>query len=126
LVFGRVLEANEDWDGANALAERFGVGFTGDAWPASSATVAGGHPLAVGSPALAMVGGNGVRFTLDDGLVLAEADGQPAAALIDHGTAGGQVLVLADEGMLDLPSIPPAEPENLRFLRNLAAYAAGR
>jgi len=126
VVFGRVLDANEDWDGANALAEPFGVRFTEGAWPASSATVAGGHPLAVGSPALVTIAGNGVRFTLESGLVLAEADGEPAAALIDHGPAGGQVLVLADEGMLGLATIPPAERDNLRLLRNLAAYAAGR
>jgi hypothetical protein len=123
VVFGRVLDPNEDWDGANALAERFGVTFTGAAWWASTARVEGEHPLTQGSATLTMIAGNGVPFTMAAGTVLAEANGQPAAGLIDYGTAGGQVLVLADVGMLGLVQLVPPETDNLLFLRNLAAYA---
>jgi len=36
-LFGQVLEPNEDWDEANALAERFGVTFTGGSVSAGAA-----------------------------------------------------------------------------------------
>jgi hypothetical protein len=63
--------------------------------------------------------GNGVPFTLAGGQVLAQASGEPVVALVDHGDAGGQVLVLADMGIL-------ASGGNLTFWRNLARYARSR
>jgi hypothetical protein len=39
---------------------------------------------------------------------------------VEYGDAGGQVLVLADVGML---SAGPEGPVNLPFWRNLAQYA---
>jgi hypothetical protein len=44
-------------------------------------------------------------------------------ALLDHGDAGGQVLVLADVGILGSAG---GEPQNLTFWRNLAEYARSR
>jgi Zn-dependent M28 family amino/carboxypeptidase len=123
VVFGRVFDPNEDWDGANALAERFGVTFTAGAWSAAAALIEGEHLLTQDTAGLIMIPGNGVHFTMTDGQVLAKADGQPAAGLIDYGTAGGQVLVLADVGMLGLAQLVAPETDNLGFLRHLAAYA---
>jgi hypothetical protein len=55
--------------------------------------------------------------------VLAWADGAPALALVEVGDAGGQVLILADVGIL---TAGWSEPHNLPFWRNLAGYARSR
>ena len=123
VMFGRVFEPNEDWDGANSLAEPFGVTFQGGDWQVSGAVVRGEHPLTQGSTTLHMLAGNGVPFTMADGVVLAEGAGQPAAGVVAYGGAGGEVLVLADVDMLGLARFVPPEEDNLGFLRNLAAYA---
>jgi hypothetical protein len=47
-------------------------------------------------------------------------EGAPVAALVDYGDAGGQVLALADLGIL---SASWGEPNNLPFWQNLAEYA---
>jgi len=126
LLFGQVMDPNEDWDGANALAGPFGVAFEGGDWPASTALVLGEHPLTQGMATLAMLPGNAVPFTMAEGLVLAEADGRPAAGLVAHGSSGGEVLVLADVDMLGLARFVLPATDNLGFLRNLAAYARDR
>ena len=46
-----------------------------------------------------------------------------AAALVDYGDGGGQVLALADVGMLGAGE---EEPANLPFWLNLARYARSR
>jgi hypothetical protein len=69
---------------------------------------------------------NGVPFTMQTGETLAEAGGEPAIGLVDYGEAGGQVLVLADVGMLGFAGLAPPERDNLPFLRNLARYARDR
>ena len=70
-----------------------------------------------------MAEANGVPFSLagaSESQVLAQADGEPAVALVDHGRNRGQVLILADVGILGATWGPPA---NLTFWRNLARYA---
>jgi hypothetical protein len=66
---------------------------------------------------------NGVPFTLPEGArVLARSlGGQPLAALVSYGE--GEVLVLADAGLL---AGGGEVQDNLRLWQNLAAYAAGR
>jgi hypothetical protein len=123
VMLGRVFDPNEDWDGANALAERFGVRFESGSWSASAAQIQTEHPLTQGMTVLTMVPGNGVPFALSDGVVLAGAEGRPATGLVGYGSAGGQVLVLADVGILGLAGFMRPENDNLGFLRNLAAYA---
>ena len=69
--------------------------------------------------------GNGVPFGLDgaEWQVLAEAGGQPVVALVDYGSAGGQVLALADVAIL---SAGWSEITTFPFWRNLARYARSR
>jgi hypothetical protein len=116
----RVLDPNEDVTKVNALAGRFGVSFLEGVLPAGTARTEGDHPLIDGIKVIMMIDGNGVPFTLAEGLVLARAGGEPAIALIEHG--GGEVLVLADLGMLSASD----EPINLHFWQNIARYARGR
>jgi hypothetical protein len=66
---------------------------------------------------------NGVPFTMQTGDALAEVSGRPAVGLVDYGEAGGQVLVLADVGILGFAAREQPERDNFNFLRNLARYA---
>ena len=98
--------------------EFVGAARIGAVVPDSPAEAAG---LEVGDEVLSM---DGVPFSLakgTSGVVLAEADGELIAALLDYGSAGGQVLILADVGILGAGW---EGPENLTFWRNLAHYAA--
>jgi hypothetical protein len=126
LFLGRVGEANEDWEDANALAALFGISFGGMPFRANRARVTGTHPITGDLFDLVLIADNGLPLTLQGGEVLAEAQGQTAVGLIDYGGAGGQVLALSDLGLLDLYNAREGERDNLDFLRNLARYAHDR
>jgi hypothetical protein len=117
------LDPNEDWPDMNAVAERFGIRYGEGDLASTLAYTIGGSPLVEGVEAMELIAGNSLPFSLEGAAksqVLAQADGGPAAALVDHGLNGGQVLVLADLGILGAAWGPPA---NLAFWRNLARYA---
>jgi hypothetical protein len=120
--FNRVLDENEDWADANQLGELFGVSYLEDTLQADTAFVDSVNELFEGLDSIDMAEYNGVPFTLAAGEVLARADGQPAIGLVGYGDAGGQVLVLADVGMLSTDS----DPANLEFWLNLARLARGQ
>ncbi|MGC9334029.1 MAG: hypothetical protein ACP5JJ_07775, partial [Anaerolineae bacterium] len=120
------LDANEDWRDANALASVFGLAYREGRWREANARIEGTHSLVEGLRGLEMGGGSPVPFELPaegKAHVLARVEDQPAVALLDVGQSGGQVLVLADVGML---TSGWGEPRNLTFWRNLAQYAAMR
>jgi hypothetical protein len=115
------LDPNEDWEDANALAERFGITYLEGTMEAEEAWVEGRSPLIEGVVHLDLAPGNGVPFEMDgavDAEVLALADGEPVMALVNHGL--GQVLVVADLGILGADW---GGPDNLPFWQNLARYA---
>jgi hypothetical protein len=118
----RMKDSNEDWPDANALAQRFGVSYQAETLaPGSIAQIQSDHPLVKGEERLMLVEGNGVPFTLDDkGQVLATLQDEPVAALVDYGDAGGQVLILADVGILGSGR---GEPANVALWKKLAEYA---
>jgi hypothetical protein len=122
-LFGLAFEENEDWEDMNALSETFGVVFENGTLSASSARTEGQHPLTEGQASLVMIQNNGVPFTTQTGETLARANGRPAVGLVAYGEASGQVLVLADIGILGFAGPEPPEQDNLAFLRNLARYA---
>jgi hypothetical protein len=115
-----VLDPNEDWSDANDLAARFGITYHSGALSSTEAQTEGENPLVEGVETLELAGTNGVPFSLTRGQVLAQADGEVVAALVDHGQGGGQVLILADVGILGHDE---GEPTNLSFWRNLARCA---
>ena len=119
------LDPNEDWEDTNALASVFGIAYEDGYVGGSRAQTEGNHPLVSGVDDLELGEGNGVPFALTEGQwqVLASIDGKPAAALVDYGAEGGQVLVLADVAIL---SAGWTEITNLPFWRNLADYARSR
>lgn len=116
-----IQDPNEDWEDVNALAARFGVTYTEDELPRSLALVPIDHPLVDGVEELELIEQNSRSFQLEAGDVLAHANGVPALALVDRGA--GEVLVLADVGMLNSAG---GEPANLPFWLNLARYARSR
>jgi hypothetical protein len=112
--------ANEDWSDANLLAARFGITYHSGTLSSTQVQTEGENPLVEGIAALELAEANGVPFSLTEGQVLAQADGELAVAWVDYGQGGGQVLVLADVGMLGHDE---GEPTNLPFWLNLARYA---
>jgi hypothetical protein len=119
----RVLDPNEDWEDMNALSSRFGISYLDGTLAGYPVAPEQDHPLMAGIAALSLMADNGVPFSFEgasDIQVLAEVDGDPAVALVSHGDAGGQVLVLADAGILGTGG---GAPGNLLFWQNLAQYA---
>jgi len=122
----QVLDPNEDWDDVNALAERFGISYRGGKVWATGTGTEGGHQLVQGVPSLALAANNSVPFVLDrvaGGEILARAGGELNVALVDYGSGGGQVLALADVGVL---ATDGGQPANLDFWLGLATYARSR
>jgi hypothetical protein len=122
----QVLDTNEDWSDVNPLGERFGVTFQDGTVPGSQAVTEGASPLVADVTSLELGLNNGVPFDLagsSASQVLAQAKGQPVAALVDYGKSSGQVLVLADVGMLNGNW---GMPHNLTFWQNLARYTGSR
>ena len=122
-LFGLAFDENEDWEDMNALSEAFGVVFESGTLPSSSARTEGQHPLTEDQASLVLIDNNGVPFTMQAGDTLARANGRPAVGMVEYGEAGGQVLVLADIGILGFAGPELPEKDNLVFLRNLARYA---
>ena len=116
-----VYESNEDWDDVNALSERFGVHYTIGGGGGSTARAVGDHDLMNGVSELQLAESNGVWFTASGAQELARVSVLPAVSLVAAGS--GEVLVLADLGLLGSGT---GEPANLVFWRNLANYARGR
>lgn len=120
-----VYEDNEDWNDANALAERFGVQYSAGGLADSTAAVISGHPLVAGVTSLLLASNtttsNGVRFTAAGSQALARSGAHPAVSLV--AADSGEVLVLADLGILGAPG---GEAPNLRFWQNLASYVRSR
>ena len=119
------LDANEDWQDANALASEFGIVYEEGTIGGVQASIEGDHPLVAGVRYLELGDGNGIPFSLsgEGWQIMASAGGSPVVALGDYGSAGGDVLVLADVAML---SAGWSDITNMAFWRNLADYARSR
>jgi ribosomal protein S18 acetylase RimI-like enzyme len=120
---GRLVDANEDWEDANALAAPFGIHYGAEPFRTIRARVAGSHPITGDLFDLVMLPHNGLPLSLEGGVILAEAQNEVAVGLVEYGGAGGQVLALSDLGSLDLYNPREGERDNLDFLVNLARYA---
>ena len=120
----RMVDDNEDWPGLNALSERFGISYRfGTVYETLFWLEKDAHPLVEGVPYQELLPGNVVPIRLEEGRVLAWADGKIVIGLVDYGDAGGQVLALADLGLLGNDM---GTPRGLRFWQNLAQYARTR
>jgi hypothetical protein len=77
--------------------------------------------LVAGIPPLLMASSNGVRHSVTGGEELARVGDHPAVSLLLVGS--GEVLVLADVGILGAPG---GQAPNLGFWQNLARYVRTR
>jgi hypothetical protein len=119
-----MFDQNEDWQDANALAERFGISYRfGTVYEKLFWVEKNSHPLVERVSYLELLPGNSVPLKLSEGQVLAWADGRIVIGLVDYGDAGGQVLALADIGLLGNDR---GTPQSLSLWQNLAQYARSR
>jgi hypothetical protein len=122
VMLRRLEDYNEDARDLNALLEPMGIRFTyGDTGEEIVRAVAK-HPLMVDAGYLIQYGGNGVPIRMNSGLVLARAGGIAMIGLLDYGNLGGQVLAVADPGLLQAND----NARNLNFIQNLAHFARWR
>ncbi len=126
LFFGRIVDTNEDWEDANALAAPFGITYKGENFRTIRAFVNGTHPITGDLFDLVLAPDNGMPLIMQGGEVLADAQGQAAVGLVDYGNVGGQVLALSDLQLLDLYNPRSSDRDNLDFLRNLTRYIRER
>ncbi len=116
-----VCDDNEDAADMNALAGRLGVEFGTGPLDTAVVSVTAAHPIVAGLTRLTGAAGNGVQFTHTGGQVLGSVGTAPAVLLAP--AAAGEVLVLADLGLLGDAS---GAANNLPFWENLAEYARSR
>jgi hypothetical protein len=119
-----MIDANEDWRSLNALSERFGISYRfGTVYEKLFWVEKGSHPLVNGVSLLELLPGNSVPIQLEAGQVLAWAEGRIVIGLVGYEDAGGQVLALADAGLLGNDG---GTPRSLKLWQNLARYARSR
>ncbi|MFN2189233.1 MAG: M28 family metallopeptidase [Candidatus Promineifilaceae bacterium] len=126
LFFGRIADANEDWEKVNALAAPFGLMYESPPSTIALARVAVPHPLTENVAGLRLIANNALPIRMDSGETLVELEGEAALGLADYGEAGGQVLILSDLGLLDVYDRKLHDRDNFTFLRNIARYARDR
>jgi hypothetical protein len=118
------VTTNDDQRDMNTLAERFGISYRFGPFPGGNVLWSeSDHALVEFVQYLEFYEGNGVPLAMDAGQVLAQISQAPAVGLVEYGDAGGEVLALADFGILH---VHHAASQNLAFLRNLARYARER
>jgi hypothetical protein len=125
IAMNRLLnDMNEDSQTINSLLEGMGVRFTFGEVSGDLANSTGNHPLIDGAQYLTMFGSNAVPMQVNAGQVLATAaEGKPVLAVVEVGDQGGQVLVVADIGLLiDHGSAA----KNFQLVKNIARYASER
>lgn len=119
-------ENNEDSRKFNTLLEPMGISFRYGNIGGENDEIAKAvtdHPLTENATYLTYNNSFGVPFTMKNGLELLRADFRPIVGLVDYGDQGGQVLVIADLGILQTNSVGA---KNLQFLKNIARYASLR
>jgi hypothetical protein len=125
IAMNRLLnDNNEDSQAINVLLEGLGVRFIYGGVNGDLANSAGNHALIDGAQYLSMFGNNAVPMRVDAGEVLATADGgKPVMVIVDIGSQGGQVLVVADLGLL---MDNGSGAKNFQLIKNIAQYARER
>jgi hypothetical protein len=119
-------KSNEDSRALDGFLEPMGIRFktvSGSYDGSDTALAVSEHPLTDNAAYLSYYQYNGVSFSMKAGSELYRASGIPIVGLVDYGEQGGQVLVVADVGMLQLDK---NGAKNLEFLKNIARFATTR
>jgi hypothetical protein len=113
-------DLNEDVTALNKLLEPMGVKFWYGNLGGGIVVMDSDHPLTTDAKYLASAyTGHQVPMAQDGGIELASG----AIGLVDYGDQGGQVLVIADVGLLKDNA---DGAKNLNFVKNIAHYARSR
>lgn len=108
----------------NAVLAPMGIKFRlGGTGSDETARAAADHPLTQNATYLTLQGGNAVAFSMTNGLTLIRGAGNPLAGLVDYGSNGGQVLVIAEIGLIQDSG---DGAKNMQFIINIAHYASTR
>jgi hypothetical protein len=114
------MSNNNNARSINALLEPMGIKFIyGGTGSDNNAQALPGHPLTLNASYLTFEGYNAVAFKMNTGLELVRSAGHPIVGLVDYGTKSGQVLIVAELGLLQDGS---DGAQNMQFLMNLARY----
>jgi hypothetical protein len=116
-------DTNEDARSLNDLLAPMGVTFMYGVLNDDLASAVTEHPLTANASYLAVYNGEGVPFMMKTGLELIRAAARPIVGLVNYRDQGGQVLVIADLGILQADSMGA---KNMEFLKNIAHYASTR
>ena len=110
---------------ANTLLEPMGVRFMfGGLGSDDSAVAVSDHPLTSNATYLTLQGGNTVAFYMKSGQALFLAvSRRPLVGLVDYGEQGGQILVIAEMGLVQTST---GGAKNIQFVINIAHYASTR
>ena len=110
---------------ANALLEPMGIKFMfGGLGSDDSAVAVSDHPLTSNATYLTLQGGNTVAFSMKNGQALFHAvSRRPLVGLVDYGEQGGQILVIAEMGLVQTST---GGAKNIQFVINIAHYASTR
>jgi len=116
----QLADLNEDATDFNPLLKPLGIQFSYGNLGGGIVRLTASHPLAAEAKYLTSVyDGLQVPMTQKGGVALAPG----VIGLVDYGSQGGQVLVIADLGLLR-DNVDGAK--NLNFIKNLAYYARSR
>jgi hypothetical protein len=119
-----MVDTNEDWRSLNVLSERFGISYRyGTVYETLFWVEKNSHPLVERISYMELLPGNSVPIRLEEGQVLARAEGRIVIGLVDYRDGGGRVLALADAGLLGNDG---GMPRGLKLWQNLAQYARSR
>lgn len=119
-------DTNEDTRVLNPLLEPMGLKYRVVGFGSSVNSIAlstTDHPLTHNAEYITFYEGNGIPFDLATGTVLFQAGGNPMVGLVDYGDKGGQVLVVADLGILQTDM---QGSKNMEFIKNVASFARTR
>lgn len=110
-------DINEDATDFNALLEPMGIKFQHGSVGGGIVRLTADHPLTLDAKYLTSVyDGLQVPMSQTGGLVLATG----TIGLVDYGSRGGQILVIADLGLLRNNA---DGAKNMNFVKNIASYA---
>lgn len=121
----RLYRPNLGARSANSLLEAMGIKFMlGGAGSDNTALAGAEHPLTANASYFTLDGNNAMAFRMQNGLALIYAvSRRPLVGLVEYGTKGGQVLVIAELGLIQDSG---SGAKNMQFIKNLAHYAATR
>lgn len=120
----RLYRPNLGARSANAVLESMGIKFRlGGAGSDNTAQAISEHPLTLDAPYLTLSGDNAVAFSMTNGLSLIRGASHPLVGLVDYGPQGGQILVIAELGLIKDSG---DGAKNMQFIKNIAHYASTR